>query len=60
MKIILNSINVWPKSIICDPGSEFKNVKFKKYLDNIGIKMIFLQSENKCSTVERFQKNDPT
>ena len=41
MKIILNFINVRPKSIICDPGSEFKNVKFKKYLDKIGIKMIF-------------------
>jgi hypothetical protein len=56
MKIILNSINVRPKSIICDPGSEFKNAKFKKYLSNIGVNLIFSKSENKCSTVERFQK----
>ena len=56
MKIILNSITLRPKSIICDPGSEFKNVKFKKYLSNIGVDLIFSKSENKCSTVEQFQK----
>ena len=56
MKIILNSINVRPKSIICDPGSEFKNVKFKKYLKDIGVNLFFSKSQNKCSTVERFQK----
>ena len=56
MKIILNSINVRPKSIICVPGCEYKNVKFKKYLNRIGMKMIFSQSENKCSTVESKKK----
>lgn len=56
MKIIFNSINVRPKSIVSDAGSEFNNAKFKKYLNDIGVKLIFSKSENKCSTVERFQK----
>ena len=56
LKIIFNSINVRPKSIVSDPGPEFDNKKFKKYMNDIGFKLIFSKSENKCSTVERFQK----
>ena len=56
LKIIFNSINVRPKSIVSDPGPEFDNKKFKKYMNDIGVKLIFSKSENKCSTVERFQK----
>lgn len=56
LKIIFNSINVRPKSIVSDPGPEFDNKKFKKYMSDVGVNLIFSKSENKCSTVERFQK----
>ena len=56
LMIIFNSINIRPKSIVCDPGPEFQNVKFRKYLNRVGVRLIFSKSNQKCSTVERFQK----
>ena len=56
LKIILNSINIAPRSIIADAGPEFDNKKFKAYLNKMGIKLIFTESENKASTCERFQR----
>ena len=32
LMIIFNSINTRPKSIVCDPGPEFENKIFRRYL----------------------------
>ena len=56
MRIILNSMNVVPKTIIYDGGPEYNNKKFAAYLKKIGLKLIFSKSNQKASTVERFQK----
>ena len=31
-------------------------MKFRKYLNRVGVRLIFSKSNQKCSTVERFQK----
>lgn len=41
LMIIFNSINIRPKSIVCDPGPEFQNVKFRKYLNRVGVRFFF-------------------
>ena len=56
MKIIFNSINIKPKVLISDGGSEFNNNKFFKFLKKAGVRIIFSKSNQKASTVERFQK----
>ena len=56
LKIIFNGLNVRPKSVVCDSGKEFKNNLFKEYLNKMGVKLVFSKSNQKASTVERFQK----
>ena len=44
------------KTVLCDNGKEFNNKKFRSYLSKIGVNIIFSQSNQKASTVERFQR----
>lgn len=56
MNIILNSMNIAPKTVVCDGGSEFNNKLFSKFLKKLGIRLIFSKSNQKASTIERFQQ----
>ena len=42
--------------LLCDQGKEFTNREFKQFLEDHGIKMIHLYSDQKAAHVERFNR----
>ena len=54
--LLFNTMKIRYKTVLCDNGKEFNNKKFKSYLSRIGVNIIFSQSNQKASTVERFQR----
>ena len=56
MMVIFNTLQTRPKTILSDGGPEFNNKKFRGYLREIGVNIIFSESNQKASTVERFQR----
>ena len=54
--LLFNTMKIRHKTVLCDNGKEFNNKKFRSYLSKIGVNIIFSQSNQKASTVERFQR----
>ena len=52
---ILQTVEIFPESIVCDRGPEFRNKIFEDFCNKMKIKLIFTKSSFKASVIERTQ-----
>ena len=56
MRDIFREMGTLPRNVLCDKGTELKNVQFKQYLAKLRIKLGHPNSEVKCGIVERVNR----